>query len=153
MQLPGSKVRNMSLWPVLLRVLLTVALIMNGSGYAIASAHLSKAFAYVSHEGRSLAHERMNQPLCHDDQAATLATHPHDADQTMRHEPGSPESPAHADCCESGACRCACTQAATAAVVMVFARDALIVRSNPSHPLKLGRPAPALQHLIRPPIG
>ena len=153
MQLPGSKVPNMSLWPVLLRVLLTVALILNGSGYAVASAHLSKAFADVSHEAHPLAHERMNQPLCHDDQVATLATHQHDPDQTMHHESGSPESSSHPDCCKSGACRCACTQAATAAVVMVFERDALIVRSNPSRPLKPGRPAPALQHLIRPPIG
>jgi hypothetical protein len=148
MELRGSKVRNMSLWPVLLRVLLSVALILNGSAYAVASAHLSNAFAVP--QQHPLAHERMNQSLCHDDQAATLATHEHDA---MEHEPGSPESPSHPDCCESGACRCVCTQAATVAVAMVFARDALIARSNPSRPLKPGRPAPALRHLIRPPIG
>jgi hypothetical protein len=150
----------MSAWSILLRMLLSVALILNGSGYAAASTHKSKDAA-SSHEMHLMAQEGTTPPPCHGDHASMMVPHHHGAEQTMDHSPDSAKShsakthpsESHSDCCKSGACRCVCNHASTAAIAMMFIRDALIARSGASRPLKPGRPAPALPNLIRPPIG
>ncbi|MGO4549795.1 CopL family metal-binding regulatory protein [Lysobacter sp. 2RAF19] len=117
--------------PCLLRLLLCLALLANGTTTAFANARMA-----LSDVATSTQHAA---PPCHE------ATAAHDA-------PAAP-SASHADCCPPGACMCSCiAQAATLpmpgivawmprpASVSVAARDA-------------SRASPALPNLIRPPIG
>ncbi|WP_372364170.1 CopL family metal-binding regulatory protein [Xanthomonas sp. NCPPB 3583] len=57
------------------------------------------------------------------------------------------------DCCKSSACRCACMHSAPATVAMMIFTPALVGHSQSVLPIALGHAAPALPHLIRPPIG
>ncbi|HEV8694412.1 MAG TPA: CopL family metal-binding regulatory protein, partial [Lysobacter sp.] len=147
----------MSAWSLLLRVLLSLTLILNGSGFAVASTHMSKAIAASAHAMHPPVHAQASQSPCHGDHASMMVSHHHDAERTVDQSPDQTEShlskthpskahpsKSHSDCCQSGACRCVCNHASTAAIAMAFVRDVLIVRSDASRPVKPGRPAPAL---------
>lgn len=114
---------------LLLRVLLCLALLANGTTAVFANARMAldvdTAMA-MQHDGAA--------PPCHD--------------EAQQQQPAS-----HDDCCGTGACLCSCVGTATA----FFALDALALTRLPATPPAAmpvaSRASPALQHPIRPPIG
>jgi hypothetical protein len=123
----------MSPTALLLRVLLSLALVLNGIGSAVAAVH-----AQAGHADHGTAHA-MAMPdaaPCHDQ--APLA--PADADDDS-------------GCCHGARCDCHCTApAATIAGVLLLPHAAPAV-AVATHRLDAGHRAPALAHPIRPPIG
>jgi hypothetical protein len=126
----------MTISAVLLRVLLVLALVLNGIGSAVAGVH--------AHAGHADAVP-----------AQALAS---DADAPC-HEPApvpAPEPVAAgdaADCCEGARCDCACTAAGATVAAFELPTLATPPVALATHRLDAGHRAPALAHLIRPPIG
>ena len=121
---------------VLLRVLLVLALVLNGIGTAVAGVH--------AHAGP--ADDTLAQVLASDTVAPCHEQTP----------PPSPEPADAGDCCDGARCDCACT--AAGATVATVATVVLLPLSTPpvalaTHRLDAGHRAPALAHPIRPPIG
>ena len=117
---------------LLLRVLLILALVVNGIGSAVAAAHAHA----------DLADRHLAQAPAIDDGAPCHEQAP--APASDRADPGN--------CCDGG--QCACTSAAAAALVFGadIATSAMATAVAP-HRLSVGHHAPALAHPIRPPIG
>lgn len=141
------KVPGMSLWAVLLRVLLSVALILNGATTAMASVQMTHEFA--SKAATSVKTTSVEMP-CHQHQQSAVSTA--DAPVAPPVLPSNAKHPAP-DCCKSSACRCACLHAAPAAVPMMAFTPVMVEHTQSVRPMSLGHAAPALPHLIRPPIG
>lgn len=141
------KVPGMSLWAVLLRVLLSIALILNGATTAMASVQMTHGFAPKAATPVKTASVEM--PCHQHQQAASVAADPSPA------APVSPPKSKHPapDCCKSSACRCACMHSAPATMSMMIYTPAVVEHSQSVRPMALGHAAPALPHLIRPPIG
>lgn len=126
--------RNMSVAAFLLRLLICVGLLFNGSAQAIA----------VTQPG----------PASHQAGAATAPCHEEgDREVTARqfHEHHSGPVTNKPDCCKSGACDCACNHGAVATI------PTLLAHGQVKHATLVSRPAagyasPALPRLIRPPI-
>ena len=144
----------MPMLPLLLRVLLSLCLILNGSGYAMASAHMSMGHQESGGAMGQLAADPADsaQPPCHQLHDA--------APQAAEQAPGSPPDTAAVDsdspspdCCKSGACRCACVQHVPATIPVHALGEAAMEHAAIVLPLTLGHAAPALPDLIRPPIG
>ncbi len=144
----------MSPWSVLLRMMLIVALVLNGAGAAAASvtmlqASMPETASSTAHAMQATSTMQSGMP-CHD-MAQTMAkpASPEIAIQS----PGHAGKPAAPDCCKSGTCQCACMQAAHAALpaMLAFAVDS--PHSDVAHPMPAGHADPALPHLVRPPIG
>lgn len=142
----------MPLFAVLMRVLLIVALILNGMGSTVASVQMAGGMmSPESHSLRAAASEG-GDSSCPEHHATTVAP---DADQSASH-PSPPVKDGHhpsPDCCKASTCRCACVHAC--ASVLVASVQAPVI---PAHdlgviPMVDGRPSPTLPHLIRPPIG
>ncbi|WP_374151526.1 CopL family metal-binding regulatory protein [Xanthomonas hortorum] len=88
---------------------------------------------------------------CHQhQQAASVSADPSAAALVS---PPKSKHPVAPDCCKSSACRCACMHSAPATVAMMIFTPALVEHSQSVRPMALGHAAPALPHLIRPPIG
>lgn len=133
----------MPLWSIVLRLLLSLSLVLNGGGWAMASQHL-RADAGAVGVARSSA-AVMSHGVCHDHLAtaghATSGGHDHDR---AKHS--------SSDCCKSGGCSCACVYAPATFVT------AALHEVPPGHipaasRLTPGHASPALPHLMRPPIG
>lgn len=140
----------MSLWSFLLRVLLSLSLILNGVATAAAVTH--------THAGPGNIQPVMSTPVkvsqaaeeapCHQHQLAEpAATNDHPS------TPAEPASNSSFDCCKSNTCGCACTQAAQAPLPGLNLVAPVIDHSRSVRRLTLAHAAPALPHLIRPPIG
>lgn len=138
------------------RLLLSMALIVNGSAGAMVAAHAMTDHA--RHVGASAAvsgqDENTGQALaessCHQLQgAAALVTTSDNSAAAVGH------GPHHAsDCCESADCRSGCAQHCAAAIVgAAMVQSALIPRVGLMLPMQASHVSPALPHLIRPPIG
>ncbi len=125
----------MSFGASLLRALLSVALLINGSAQAMALTHSVMA----NHESR------VATPPCHDGEdmkAAGSQVHAHRAAPATKKP----------DCCQAGACDCACSHGAIVTLVTVPAQA-----RKARHAGLAGLPftpymSPALPRLIRPPI-
>ena len=141
-----GKVVAMSGSAILLRVLLSVVLTLNGMGSAVASVQMAHAGKMAVEMPVSDAAE---MPCHGHDDAQAEATQP-DVVSTLAEEDPSQAEP---DCCESGACRCACIHQAQAVVAVLLPIEAVIIHARAVLPPKAGHSAPALPHLIRPPIG
>jgi hypothetical protein len=117
---------------LLLRVLLCLALLANGTTAVFASARMAldadMAMA-MQHDAASPCHDEAN-------------------DEAPKQHPAS-----HDDCCGTGACLCSCV----AHVPAFLAVDALLLTppraAPPVSAPHVSRANPALQHPIRPPIG
>lgn len=136
----------MSASALLLRVMLSVFLILNGIGSAVASVQMTHAgdmamAVPVSDEAGMPCHGNHDTPA-----QATQA----DGITVLAAGQPSPPGP---DCCDSGTCRCACMQQAQAAVAVRLPIDAVILHARAVLPPAAGHSTPALPHLIRPPIG
>ena len=132
---------------LLLRLLLCIGLILNGSAYAIA--------------GGSMAGDSMPGEVHDSNEAATdhgmAMTDCHDAETAP--EPADLPQPAHAghdgasDCCQTGdSCHCDCQQHSPATMQQVAMLGAQAVATPVVPNADAGRAAPPPQRLIRPPI-
>lgn len=137
----------MSIWSILLRLLLVVAFVSNTMGTAVASVHLAQPETMEAAPPVKAASSEALQ--CHEHhQAATLA------DEQSSTPAGKGPSPHPSpDCCKSGACRCACVQHAPALMIALGFYPLIIEHARSVRPMSSGHVAPALPHLIRPPIG
>ena len=136
----------MLIWSILLRILLTAGLILNGSGYAAASVH--------AHSGVDLSTPRA-AATCHVQQGTESPGH-FVADSGLAQattQDGPSEHPSR-DACQADDCGCSCAQQSAAAVITgVHGRDAVIARERGIGVMASGRASPALPNPIRPPIG
>lgn len=132
-------------WSAALRVLLSLALVLNGAGAAMAATQMQLGQGIASHSHAPASSGQSDMP-CHTGHAGHAMTH---ADHTM---PGQP-SEAVPDCCQGGICSCACMSVAQAMLPGFALPAPLWVQPQGAKPLQPGHPNPALTHLIRPPIG
>lgn len=140
----------MPFWSTLLRLLLCLCFVLNGTT-AAASAHLPmpEHIGAASIAADSTEATATQDESCHGHDAAAMPS----LDPAPTHTP-EPAQPEHSpDCCTSGLCNCACVHIAQAGVPALQ-----LPASSPDHArsvraLPLGHPAPALPHPIRPPIG
>ena len=132
----------MDLLQILLRLLLCIGLVLNGSAYAMAGGSMQD-------EGQDsaivAADHGMAMTDCHDAEAAP--------------EPTDLPQPAHAghdgasDCCQTGdSCHCDCQQHSPATMQQVAMLGAQAVATPVVPNADAGRAAPPPQRLIRPPI-
>ena len=111
---------------VLLRLLLVLALVLDGA---------APAFARHAHAGTAVA-TVPSDAHCHE----TAAPMP------------APAADPGADCCDGGLCDCACTASAAMLALTVPFVASVAPSGRIGHRLAAGHHAPALAHPIRPPI-
>lgn len=148
----------MSVWTILLRALLSVALVLNGATGAAAAVRMQmhhgdgELLAALAVEAPGLSSDDV--PPCHQQATEASGERPLDADDSAlsgsKHSGSKHSTP---DCCKSSSCNCACVQAAQAPLASMFIHAVLADHSPSVRPLLPGHPSPALPHLIRPPIG
>lgn len=148
----------MSPFAILLRVVLCIGLVLNGSGYAVAAAqmqvkHLVAASDAMPPAAAAVSQDAAVQP-CHEDPGTTAVVSnqsvPAIADTGVdRLQPGQ-STP---DCCKGTNCAAVCAQSASATITGLSAGHLVISHTSSVRPMRTGHPAPALGQLIRPPIG
>ena len=148
---------------VLLRLLLGLLLVLNGIGTSMAATAM--LLVHATHATQSAPHSDAAgkaAPPCHDtarpvdtagdmDMAgmgdlAMAATDVSDTNAPASHQPPP-------DCCQSMHCDCACMQSTAAAMVVLLLPTAAPADGEQTPAMALDHTAPALPHLIRPPIG
>lgn len=149
---------------VLLRLLLCVGLILNGSAYAVASTQMQLTHMTAAIEAAALA-----QTSCHDGMAQSGMAHQgmtHDgrsmagmdhgamsaAADHRPHGQGQAPDASQPDCCKSPTCTCSCLQPAPATAIAFAFGGAHIGHSLIARPMSVDHDAPALPYPIRPPI-
>lgn len=137
----------MKVWPALLRVLVSFALVLNGIGGAVAATRMDiDRMPMLEHASPKV--EGTVMP-CHEHPNTQTAGHP----QQVSSDPLPSEKTPTPDCCKAGACTCACAHV-TAVTLPSLQRAAPIPNRTPAVQwVPLSHVAPALPHLIRPPIG
>lgn len=140
----------MPLPSLLLRILLSLGLVFNGTGSAFASAHLSLAgLPGAAVEGDASHASPEASATCHEGNTAAgkpVLTAAAGASVIL------PDSGHDSDCCGSGNCRCPCLHGSSAALPMT-ADDTVVPMPQPViQALRPAHDTPALPHLIRPPI-
>jgi hypothetical protein len=126
---------------ILLRLLLCLALVANGTS----TVHASVRMTFDGGTGSMTEHQ--TEPPCHE--AAAMPGGELVAD------PDSPSAPASdADCCPPGGCLCSCvSHAPTILTVHAVASTTTRRATSPMSALSSAHASPAHPHLIRPPIG
>ena len=143
----------MSTRAILLRLLLCIALVFNGAASAMASVQMMQMHA--DGQGTAsvpvptmVAGAEPAMPCHHDGQAS------HSQDAAAAATPSKDQQPHQTpDCCKSSTCTCACVHQAAAMVPMLVFQGATLLHVGSVRSMTVGHPAPALPHLIRPPIG
>jgi len=137
----------MSFWPFLMRVLLIVAFVLNGTTAAAGAVTMGGTHASTSEV------ERISAPsaghTCHEGAQAKMPV----ADEApQRTGPDQQSKHPAPDCCNQSSCSCACMGAQAGAPT---AHDGSVTPSSDRlmSPLAKGHIEPATLHLIRPPIG
>lgn len=145
----------MSAWSILLRVLLTVALILNGSGYAVASSHMQMDHMVGAGGAPAFAEDSAGtaESGCSEHHRSTVPVAGNAGADAVVDAASAKSSAPSPDCCKSGACRCVCVQQAQAAVPALALQPALVEHVRSLIPMDSDYASPALPHLIRPPIG
>jgi hypothetical protein len=133
-------------WTILLRLLLSLAVLVNGTTAAMAFKHAGHD-AMLATTAPVQASSTANADPCHEhDQAASLASE--DPVAPVPAESGHPPL----DCCQSGTCQCACMHPAPAAVPAIAFAAVSIGHARGARAMPTSHATPALPHLIRPPI-
>ena len=139
----------MSIWPILLRTVISLGLVINGSAPAMAST----AMAHVRDGPVAMANPAVplsgGEVPCHSAKAASAPTSASSETAPAAQAP----VPVSDDCCAQGACRCTCLHQAFATVPVVMANDPVPQQSGTARRIYRGHEAPASLRLIRPPIG
>ena len=128
----------MNLLQILLRLLLCIGLVLNGSAYAMAGGSMQDSVMAATDHGMAMTD-------CHDAETAP--------------EPADLPQPAHAghdgasDCCQAGdSCHCDCQQHSPVTMQQAVMLGAQTVDTPVVPNADAGRAAPPPQRLIRPPI-
>ena len=144
----------MVVWSLLLRLLLAAGLILNGSGYVVASVHMQLGQMEMADASQpsSASPDASAVPCDEHRQPATPAL------QADRAAAGSdtasmPSAGSPSDCCQADTCSCLCVHPACVVMPAVAIMAAMPARADILQAIDLDRPAPALQGVIRPPIG
>ena len=135
----------MSVWPILLRVVLSVALVLNGATGAFAATRMQMA-----HDAPVIAADAVEK--------VAVETPCHEMSGMAHTSPATDPAPEHSkhpdpDCCKSASCTCMCMQGVQAPPIYAVAPIVLVNHSQSVRPLLLGHTSPALPHPTRPPIG
>lgn len=135
----------MSVWSLLLRMVLGVALVLNGAMGAFAATGMQMSHHAAPGTGQAIEEAAVETP-CHQ---AIGTTH------TSPAVDPTPEPPRHGgpDCCESASCTCICVQSVQVPPLHAVMSPAHLDHGQGVRPLSLGHSSPALPHPIRPPIG
>jgi len=145
----------MSFGPLLLRVMLILTFVLNGTTSAMATAQMSLGsmprHETMQHATAAAQHHDMSG--CHHE-----SVHGHDATAAAHGPvPHSVPSKHHghsSDCCGSGgSCQCVCAHGMHVTVPAPVLALHAYGREDESDEPSTGHDSPALQHLIRPPIG
>lgn len=137
----------MSVWPVLLRVFLSVALVLNGATGAFAATRMQMSHAAPTIMADAIKKTAAETP-CHEVSGMTHTSPATDPAPTP--DPSKHSSP---DCCKSPSCTCMCMQGVQAPPVYAGVPTVPVNHSQSVRPLSLGHTSPALPHPTRPPIG
>ena len=129
-----DKVAGMPVWPLMLRVLLTLAMIVNGAGFATASVHLHLASSVPTPDAALPCHESADTSW--DASAAQTA---------------SPQGEA-SDCCGGDGCNDACGHHGHFAMLSSSQRSLGSSRAVVAQAIVVVHGPPGLLHPIRPPI-
>ena len=135
----------MSRAAILLRIVLSVALVLNGIGGSLAAAQMavgSQTISSATPVAPAVAHSG-----CHE-HASMPHHHPSPAAET----PSGKAPAGHSDCCGVGMCGCACAQLPSLAAIELLIDPPKLELERLSDALASTHAAPALPHLIRPPI-
>lgn len=138
---------------ILLRLLLCVTLILNGISGATAAVRMAAGHAEHAEQPMAAVPDAgmaAQAMACHGNDAATTAM----ADMAHSVDPvQAPATPAEPEqCCDSSACQCACVHQSAATIVASFLVAPLPPAVGTAGTLDVSHRAPALPHLIRPPI-
>jgi hypothetical protein len=136
---------TMSRAGILLRVVLSLSLVLNGIGGLLAATEMALGPAATAHETASAATPAATHSGCHDH-----ASMPHH--QQPSPEPAGKLPAGHSDCCGVGLCGCACAQLPSLAALELLFVPPNLEHERLSDAVDANRPSPALPHLIRPPI-
>lgn len=142
----------MSAWSILLRIVISLALTLNGMASALAFAPMAEMSAFIDAPSVTSELAGTEAMPCHggaeqsaDGSAASISIAGVDLVSTGEQQP--------LDCCDSGLCHCACQHAVHAALLTAVLAMPATEHGFSFRLLSLGRAAPVLPHLIRPPIG
>ncbi len=144
----------MRVWPILLRVLLSLSLIFNGSGVVLAGSHAHpEDAAAVQTAAETAERPAAAQPPCHEHHQADTSASSNAIDEPAEVLQALAIDDASTDCCQSGSCRCGCVHHSSFGFAGQSLRAVAI-----EHPVLTAvvwnrYAAPPLPHLIRPPIG
>lgn len=140
----------MFLRSVLLRVLLSLSLILNGMSAAFAT-HSPAGHAGMSMSDAPVAAQVAVEsiPPCHQ----APSTSPAESDDAPRVHEAARDHGKTPDCCKSGTCRCDCLHAAQAGPAPWTEGALAFDHTRSFRRLTSAHATPALPHLIRPPIG
>ena len=129
-------------WSAVPGLLLTVVLIFNEAAPG----------STATRAGDVAAARVSTEPAPADNEA--MPCHGHDPKGTAQQSQTPPDDKADlADCCESGACRCACADCHPGTVVDLGLASPVIEPTTTGRPMNSGHADAASAHLIRPPIG
>lgn len=131
---------------LLLRLFLIAMLVLNGAWSAFASVSMNPVMEEQASEVAAAVQ------VDEDCFAHHSAEHHPDATSIEKGGTGHGDH-AGPDCCKSSACRCACVHACASALPARLHVSVQLALGLDVMPLPLGHAAPALPHLIRPPIG
>src|SRR3546814_15280444 len=144
----------MTAFSILLRLLLSITLILNGSGAAMAHAGMTMAHAQhgaeaaSTHDQPARVHIQASAaPDCHHMRAMPPAK----ADAPLALTSASDTTDGSTNCCQSADCRRGCTQYCSSAIAIPAIHDALIPRTGLTPTIQPGHVPPALPPLTRPP--
>ncbi len=151
----------MRLRPLLLHALLSLALVTNGIGGAMASVHAVCAHAAVAaaapaaesscHEGMGADASKTHSAMQHDRMQDHSMPHDSAHQSSMPQHPSASDNESCGDCANH--CQCACIAHGLAALMpstmLLPAATGIAYTAAPSY----AHAAPALPHPVRPPIG
>jgi hypothetical protein len=130
---------------ILLRVVLSLSLVLNGIGGTLAATEMAFGSTATASETASAATLAPAHAGCHHH-----ASMPHH--QQPSAEPAGKPPAGHSDCCGAGLCGCACAQLPSLAALELLFVPPSLEHERLSNAVDANRPSPALPHLIRPPI-
>jgi hypothetical protein len=146
-----AKPALMSLPSLLWRIVLSLALVLNGAGGVLASGHAGMETGTRGMAADGRAHAADAAVPCHEGSAAPFA------DSVPGATTEAPSAPSHADhagaaCCDADGCHCVGLNAPVAGAPQAATETWLAPSAALDDVRLVVVPAPALPHLIRPPI-
>ena len=146
----------MSFGPLLLRVMLILAFVLNGTTSAAAAAQMSLGHpnpqGEAMHHAAAPIHHQHDMSTCHHDGMPSDSTASTARDHASHSVPTKHQGHS-SDCCEGGTCQCVCAHGMHATVPSPVLAMHAYGRKHQSEAGTAGHAAPDLPNLIRPPIG